>query len=132
MFNPYEETDENLVREYFERNERKKDDEKWLKEHKPTIIRTMNDLGKSKSDFGDMRVSVTIPDNSKFDDDKVLEFLVNHDLDEIATKRVVDEEALAQLIEDETVDLEELKDSAWVESQGTPRLSIKRLVHNAD
>lgn len=132
MFNPYETADENLIREYYERNKRKREDDRWLKENKPLILKTMCDLGKSKSDFGNMRVSVTIPDNSKFDDAKVLDFLLSHGLEKEATKLVVDEEALEQLVVDGKVDLEALKEAAWVEAQGTPRVSVKELVRNAD
>lgn len=116
--------EEGIVREYHERNERKKEDEKWLKKYKPIIQKGLESLGKDKVDVGELRVSITIPDNSHFDMDKVLEFVVERNIKE-ATKLAVDEEGLQKAVEDGVIDLEELKKYAWVEKKGTPRLSIK-------
>jgi hypothetical protein len=124
--------DEALVQEYFERNERKKADEKWIKEHKEKIYKGLNELGKSKADFGTYRASVSVPDNSRFDNDKVLQFVAEKGLYEEVTMRVLDEEKLVALIEDGLIDLEELKSKAWIESKGTARISVKKVERNDD
>lgn len=116
-----------IVKEYFERNERKKEDENWLKKYRPVVISEMERLGKDKALFDDVKVSISIPDNSRFDDEKVLEFLEAKGLTDKATKRVVDEDKLSALIESGEIDLEELKEVAWVVSTGSPRLTITKV-----
>lgn len=45
----------------------------------------------------------------------------------LACKEVLDEEKLKKLIEEGEVDISELKEYAWVEKKGTPRLIIKKV-----
>lgn len=69
-----------LVKEYHERNERKKQDEAWLKTNKPYIEQTIM-LGKAgKSQIGEYQVSVVYPDTSKIDPALVKELLKSHHL----------------------------------------------------
>lgn len=133
--NVFEQSDkeqQSLVKEYFERNERKKDDDKWLKKNKGSVLGILEKMGKEKHDFGEVRASYTTPDTSKFDNDKIMEFLVEKGMDEMGTKRVVDEDAIANLIEQGLIDLDELKEYAWVESKGTPRLTVKKAKKSDD
>lgn len=119
-----------LIEEYHARSQRKSDDEKWLKANKPAILSAMNDAGKYKADYGNYRVSVTVPDESKFDMDKVLEFLANDVAEEVfnrCTTVVVNEAELFTCVEDGIIDLEQLKEIAWVPKAGTSRLSVKQL-----
>lgn len=127
VFNNQSEVSVDIVKEYFERNERKKADEKWLKANKGQIQKAMNAQGKSKEDFEDIRVSITVPDASNFDNDKIMEFLKIKGLDMRGTKRVVDEEKLEELIELGEIDLDELKEHAWVEKKGAPRMTVKKV-----
>lgn len=120
--------DENLLKEYYERNERKKKDEAWLKKYSQIIKAAMEKQGKSKTVVGNIKVSISVPDTSHFDMDKVLEYLQNGNVPsavfERVTKTVVDEDALTAAVEEGIINLEELKAHAWVESHGTPRLTV--------
>ena len=118
---------EDLVREYAMRNKRKKEDEAWLKKNGGHIKDIMIRAEKDKKDVGAYRIAVSIPDESKFDEDKVLVYLSNRLSEDelgLATKVALDEEGLENLIENGVVDLEDLKAYAWVESKGSPRLRI--------
>lgn len=119
--------DEALVREYFERNERKKEDDKWLKANKNVVLTGLQELGKQKADFGDLRVSYTEPDNSKFDMEKVMDYILQFHPDLGLTKLSVDEEKLTVAIDEGKIDIESLKDYAWEQSKGTPRLTIAKV-----
>ncbi len=121
------EVNQELIEEYFKRNERRKEDEKWLKEYRKLIVNELEKLGKDVVDFGNIRVSVTIPDTSKFDKEKVLEFAEKNGFKDKVIKEELDEDKLVQLIESGEVDLEELKEYAWVESTGSPRITLKEL-----
>lgn len=128
--------DENLIREYFERNERKKSDEAWLKSKAPVIKEALKDTPKSM--FGDLVVSLSTPNTSKFNNDKLMEYLEekikpsNVEVYNMCTKRVVNEYSLAECIERNLIDIDELRDYAWEESVGTPRLTISRRRKNDD
>lgn len=121
------EVNQEFIKEYFRRSERKKEDEKWLKENRQFIINELEKLGKDVVDFGNIRVSMSIPDTSKFDSEKVLEFLEMKGLKDRAIKEELDEEKLMDLINDGLIDVEELKEYAWVESKGSPRIILKEL-----
>lgn len=131
VFDATEGIDDSVIKEYELRNERKKDDGKWLKKHKPSILKAMESLGTTKKDFDDVRVSYSVPDKSFFDMDKVMAFLEDNSLVELATKRVVDEKKLEKLIEDGVIDIEKLQERAWVEKEGTPRLIVKKVKKNS-
>lgn len=121
---------QSLIDEFYERNSRKVADEKWLKTNKPALVNAMQELGKQKSDFGDIRVTVSTPDESRFDMEKILEFLANDVPEAIfdrCTKVVVDEDALMAAIEEGSIDLGLLKEFAWIERKGTPRIMVKKL-----
>lgn len=124
------EIEEELLRQYDEINDRKKKDEKWLKENGKYVKEIMERAGKDKKDVGNYRVSVVVPDTSKFDEDKLLEVLTNI-LDEDAldkvTTRKINETVLTEMVEAGEVDIDTLKAFAWVESKGSPRLTIKRI-----
>lgn len=124
--------DELIIQEYFMRNERKKEDDKWLKKHKPTVFKGLQALGKDKADFGDIRVSYTIPDQSHFDEVKVLEYALEKGVYEQITKPVLDEDALMTMIEQGLIDFDELKDRAWVEKLGTERVLVKKVKRNEE
>lgn len=121
------EINQEIIEEYFRRNERKKEDEKWLKEYRNIIINELNRLGKDIVDFGNIRVTMTIPNTSKFDSEKVLEFLEKKGLKQRAVKEELDEDKLMQLINEGLVDIDELKEYAWVESFGSPRVTLKEM-----
>lgn len=125
------ELSESLLKEYEERNTRKKKDEAWLKKHSSIIKKVLEKMGKSKTDVGNIRVSVSVPDTSHFDMDKVLDYIQSTELSEdtidAVTKIVVDEEGLMKAIEEGLIDADELKAHAWVESEGTPRLTVKKI-----
>ncbi len=130
VFGKVEKSDAEIVKEYFMRNERKKADEAWLDKAKPVIRKILTDANREKMDFDDVRVSIVIPDTSKFDMDKVVTFLLDggvHDILEEETKVVVNEAKLEKAIEAGDVDLDELRAAAWVTSQGTPRLTVKQV-----
>lgn len=59
--------------------------------------------------------------------EKVHQFLILKHLEDNATKKVVDEDKLMELVKVGTIDLEELQAFAWVESQGAPRVTIKEI-----
>jgi hypothetical protein len=123
------ELDEALIKEYYERNERKKADEAWLKKNGSLVKGIMAKQEKSKEGIGDYVVSVNIPDTSHFDNNKLLDYLLKEypNLKDLYLKFAVDEEAVMGLIEDGTVDVEELKANAWVSSTGAPRLTINKI-----
>ena len=127
VVNSTSEVNQELIEEYFKRNERRKEDEKWLKEHRKLIVNELKELGRDVVDFGNIRVSVTIPDTSKFDKEKVLEFAEKNGFKDRVIREELDEDKLVQLIESGEVDLEELKEYAWVESTGSPRVTLKEL-----
>jgi hypothetical protein len=127
VFDQESTVDESLIKEYFERNKRKKEDEEWIKKHKSIVIKELQKLNKDKADFGDYRVSYSVPDKSHFDEGKILEFALQKGIFELITKPVLDEDALDRMIEQGLIDLEELKSHAWVEEKGTPRLSVKKV-----
>lgn len=122
--------DEELIREYFERNERKKSDEAWLKSKAPIIREALKDT--PRSIFGDLVVVLSTPNTSKFNNDKVMEFLeervkpLNEEIYELCVKDAVDEKGLADCLEQGLLSIEELKEYAWEESTGTTRLSISK------
>ncbi|GEA16826.1 hypothetical protein E308F_30720 [Moorella sp. E308F] len=119
------ELNKELLQEYYERSQRQKEDKKWLEKYKPIIIQSLQNAGKNKLEQEGFRVSITIPNTSHFDMEKVLVFLKEKQLG--CLKEVVDEEALTQAIEEGVIDLEELKAVAWIEDKGTPRLTIKKV-----
>ena len=119
--------DKSLIEEYYSRNERKKEDDKWLKDMKPVIFNGMKQLGKSNADFGEVRVSYSIPDQSHFDEEKVLAFAQERGLFEMVTKPTLDEEALMTMIEQGLIDFDELKSFAWIEKFGTERIMVKKV-----
>lgn len=124
--------DDSIIQEFYVRNERKKEDDKWLKDHKLKVLKSMQQLGKNKADFGDVRVSYTTPDQSHFDEGKVLEFAKQHGLYEDITKTVLDEVSLVNLIEQGLIDLDQLKEFAWVEKFGTERIIVKKVPSNEE
>ena len=69
------EVNQQLIEEYYTKNECKKSDEKWIKENRLKVIEELNKLGKDKCDYGDYRVEMVIPDTSKFDEEKLLSYL---------------------------------------------------------
>lgn len=121
------EVNQDLIEEYFRRNNRKKEDDKWLKKHRELIIAELNKLGKDRVDYGNIRVSITVPNTSKFDKEKVLEFADIKGIRAKVIKEELDEDKLMQLIENEEVSVEELKEYAWIESKGSPRITLKEL-----
>lgn len=125
VFNPLSNNEQQFVEMYYYFTQRKKEDEKWLKVAKPTILSILDRLGKDKVDFGAYRVSVVVPDCSYFDKELLLDFLEDNNLLDLATIKVPDEEKIGQLIDEGLIDAEELKKVAWVDKQGTPRLSVK-------
>lgn len=133
MFGPDVTAEESaIIAEYYERNERKKSDEEWLKAFKPNVLAIMEKLGKKKSDFGDVRVSIVVPDASKFNEDRVLAYLTTKGLVSQAIKSVLDEEKLMGIIETGLVDLDELRAAAWEEKSGTPRLTVGKVKKKDD
>lgn len=121
------EVNQDLINEYFKRNKRKKEDDKWLKKHRELIIAELNKIGKDKVDYGNIRVSMTVPNTSKFNKEKVLEFADIKGIRDKVIKEELDEDKLMQLIENEEVSVEELKEYAWIESKGSPRITLKEL-----
>ena len=127
MTDPFnmEKKGQDLVKEYFERNERKKEDEAWMKRNKEKVVKLLGD--KKAMDFGNIRVSVVVPDTSKFNPDKLQEYFQNKKpeyFDGVA-KKVVDEKKVEKLVESEQIDIDELMEYAWVESKGSPRVTVK-------
>lgn len=125
--NDITEINQELIEEYFRRNERKKEDEKWLKENRKLIINELKKLEKDVVDYGNIRVLMTIPNTSKFDKEKVLEFAEKKGFKDKVIKEELDEDKLVQLIEEGLIDIEELKEYAWIESTGSPRVTLKEL-----
>lgn len=113
-----------LVQEYYRRNELKKTNEKWLKDNREKILEVMRKIGKDKADIGDYRVSITIPDTSGFDKEKVLQFLEKRGLLDETTDRVPNEEKIQEAIAQGLFTLEDLKEAAWVTATGSPRINI--------
>ncbi len=127
--------DEDLLKEYYERSERKKQDEAWIKKYNGIIKDILIKQGKSNEQVGNIVVSVSVPDTSKFDEEKLLEYIVSlyneqkiSDEDYLkCLKTSINEQAIMELVENGVIDLEELKEKAWVQSTGTPRLNVKKL-----
>jgi hypothetical protein len=90
-----------LVKEYNTRNQRKLADEKWLKANKPNIEAILSDNDRDRMDFDGVRASISIPDTSKFDDDKLVRYFLDNDPDSkvLKEKFVIDEVELASAIE---------------------------------
>lgn len=122
--------DKDIVNEFYERSMRKREDEAWLKKHNALIKEAMTKLGKNISDVNDKRIVIIEPDTSHFDLDKVMKYLTDlgdADIFDTCTKTVVDEEGLTRMIEGGYIDLENLKEIAWVESKGSSRLTVKKV-----
>lgn len=118
-----------LVKEYYERSERKKEDEAWLKKYGNLVKDIMVKQNKNKEDVDDLRVSISIPDTSHFDNEKLLKYLLLNypNLKEHYISYKIDEDGLEYLIKEGHVDVEELRENAWVVSKGSPRLIVKKL-----
>jgi hypothetical protein len=117
-----------LIEEYFTVSERKKKDDKWLKDNGQKIKEIMLSQEKKKEDVGDFRVEVVVPNLSKFDEEKVLVFLKSiPELYNYATKTVLDGEKLEEVIGTGALDIDELKKVAWIEQYGSPRLTVKKV-----
>jgi hypothetical protein len=124
--------EDSVISKYYKYNELKKKAEKWLKENVSSIKDAMSKLGADKKDFGKYRVSISVPDASKFDDVLVMRYLVMLLAKKIITKKDFDnltirkpnEEALTEYINNGKISLEDLKANAWVEAKGSPRLTI--------
>jgi len=125
------EVNEELIREYHMRNERKKEDEKWLQKHRNLIINELKKLNKDVIDYGNLRVSIITPKTSKFDKAKVLEFVEIKGIKSKVVKEELDEDKLTELVEKGEISPDELKEYAWVESIGSPRIIIKELERDA-
>ena len=125
--NGNKEVSQEFIEEYFKRNERKKEDEKWIKENRKLVIKELKRLERDVVDYGNIRVSMTIPNTSKFDKEKVLEFAETKGIKSKVIKEELDENKLMQLIEEGLIDVEELQKYAWVESTGSPRVTLKEL-----
>lgn len=125
--NAHSEVNEGLISEYYFRNERKKADNKWLREHRKLVIEELQKLNKNKVDYGDFRVSMTIPDTSKFDEEKILRFTESKGYKDKVVKEVLDEDKLMELLEKDLISIEDLKEHAWIESTGSPRITVKKL-----
>ena len=121
------EVDQKFIEEYFKRNERKKEDDKWIKEKRRLVIKELQKLEKDVVDYGDIRVSMVIPDTSNFDKEKVLEFVETKGIKSKVVKEELDEDKFMQLIEEGLIDIDELKKYAWIESTGNPRITLKEL-----
>lgn len=128
FFKEDNEMTEDLLHDYFENNEKKKELTKYLKTQNEKIKAAMVDLGKDKYDTNGYRVSISTPDKSEFDKEKLLNYLLDNYKQFIAvfTKPELDEEGLATLIDMGEVDLEELKKVAWVDKKGSPTLRISK------
>lgn len=115
----------NLIEEYYFRLQRKKEDERWLRENGEKIkeIFIKNNLSKSK--IGKFVVTVSIPDYSNFDMEQVKEKLKSEypEIFEQVKKEEIDEEKLEKVLEQQPELIEVLKD-CWVEKKGTPRINI--------
>lgn len=120
--------DESILDEFYRRSERKKEDEKWLNEHKQLIRKGLLSINKNKVLVNNYQINMVEPDNSGWNMDRVLEFLTIHNLLEKATKPVVDEAKLMVLIENGEISLDALKEYAWIERKGTPRITVKRVI----
>jgi hypothetical protein len=130
VFGKVDKTDAEIAKEYLFRNERKKEDEKWLDKVKPVLRKILLDADKDKMDFNGVRIIIQVPDTSKFNNDKLVTFLQEnglHSVLEEVTKVSVNEEALAKAIENGDIDLELLNAAAWEVSFGTPRLTAKQV-----
>lgn len=115
-----------FVKEFYARNERKKDDEKWLKENKAKIREI---LGSSPAkDFEGIRVKISVPNVGKFNLEKVKQFLIDHNLQEEGCKIVADEDKVEALIGDGSIVLDELKEYAWEDAEGTPRILVTSVI----
>lgn len=125
IFDTVDQSQKDFVRQYYEINTRKNADEKWLKENKAKLRELVGEGG--AGDFGNIRVKVTVPNSSKFNMDKVHQFVKMKGIEEITTKRVVDEAKLMGLINSGTINLEELQEFAWEEIAGAPRVTIKEI-----
>lgn len=125
--NSFEQTElsEDIVSEYYFRSERKKEDERWLKNNRKYIVEGLKSLGVDKKQVADYRVILTNVDKSGFNMDKVLEFLQTKGLTKYL-KFVVDENKLTEGIENGEIDVNELTEYAW-EEKWTPRLTVKKV-----
>jgi len=127
IFSNYTPEDLTILEQYNYRNKRVKEDQNWLKEHKPYIVSILQRMGKPKTDIGNFRVQVSVSDNSKFDMDKVAEYLESKGFLKEFGKLIVDEEKLVGAIDSGVINLDELKEHAWLQSPGIERLIIKDL-----
>lgn len=125
IFDTVDQTQKDFVREYYEVNTRKNADEKWLKENKVRLKELVGEKG--AGDFGNIRVKVVVPNTSKFNMDKVHQFVKLKGLEDITTTRVVDEAKVMELVELGTINLNELQEFAWEETTGAPRVTVKEI-----
>lgn len=118
---------EDFIAEYYARKEALDREKKALDEINNYIKKSLLSSGLNKAKFGNVVVSITTPNTSKFDMDKVLEFMYDRypDFVDNVTKRVVDDSKLEELVLSGKVDKDALVDFAFVESKGTPRATYK-------
>jgi hypothetical protein len=128
--------DEDMINEYFARNQRKKQDEAWLKQYGRLIKEALSDTPKSV--IGNYVVTVTVPDNSKFNEEKLMSYLtekvlpVNGAAFKISTKLAIDEEGFTECVEKGLINMDEVKEFAWEEIKGSPRLTITERKASSD
>ncbi len=130
MFEQKVAVDNQLINEYFVRNSRKSEDEKWLKENRLAIVEAFSEANINKKDFNDIRVSISVPNESKFDPDKLCTYLqtkftFNEFLTMVQFKP--NEEKVVELINEGRIDLDDVKTHCWIEKMGSPRLTVKKL-----
>lgn len=126
--------DMTLLKEYCERSERKREDEKWLKDNRGKILPFYKGATDTVKELVEDFEFLYIPvDASGFDEEKVLNYL--KDLIESGTEVIktaiktvesVDYDILEELCDQGVMSLDELKERAWVTKPGTPKLVTKR------
>jgi hypothetical protein len=122
-----------LIERYHALNETKKSLEKDLDSLKNEIKSSYSSA--TKQVLYGYKVEVTYPDTSKFDNDKVIDFLQNclrvgmidKDDFDTSTTLALNEEGLTDLINSGKIVFDALKDYAWVESKGSARLTVTKL-----
>jgi len=120
---------EEVVRDFYTRKAKFNKEKSALDKINKMIKKTLLESGKHVARFGNIVVKISIPDTSKFNMDKVLEYVKkNHpDMVHKLTKQVIDEDALDFAIDTGLIDTVELSKFALERSLGTPRATLKEV-----
>lgn len=119
-----------IIKEYYDTLEIKKQSEQKLKQLKPIITSALDSLGIVKTNVGNYVVEKQVRNTSKINKEKLVDILLirskENPVYQKALKYTIDEDGLNQLIEEGLLSLEEIKEKCYEESK-TEALIVRKI-----